>query len=132
MKPLLILSLVFLAACISQKTKERHLAPKISVNDSTQYELLVFDPGFVSWYALKNSNTLARNKEYYHNWNIQYVSEWNNKVISSRHSGIYGQPIEYHSNEDYPFEIEHKLFYYFQYVEHELGIPLLKNGPKVF
>lgn len=30
--------------------------------------------------------------------------------------------------EDYPFEIEHKLFYYFQFVEKKLNIPIL-SGP---
>jgi hypothetical protein len=108
------------------------MAPKIAVNDSTEYELIVFDPGFESWYALRNSAVQAKSKEYYHSWNIQYVSEWNNRVMTSRHSGIYGSQIDYRSNEDYPFEIEHKLFYYFQYVEHELHIPLLRNGPKVY
>lgn len=132
MKLLLILSIVIFAACTSQKSGERHLSPRIEINDSTQYELLVFDSGFENWYALRNSKVQERSKEYYHSWNIQYVSEWNNRVRSSRHSQIYGQPIDYHPNEDYPLEIEHKLFYYFQYVEHELGIPLLTNGPSVF
>jgi hypothetical protein len=132
MKLLLILSIVLFAACTSQKSGKMHRSPRIEVNDSTEYELIVFDNGFESWYALHNSEVQARSKEYYHNWNIQYVSEWNYRVNTSRHSEIYGQPIDYHSNENYPFEIEHKLFYYFQYVEHELGIPLLLNGPKVF
>lgn len=132
MRLLLILSIVLFTACTSQKSGKRHMAPKISVNDSTEYELIVFDPGFESWYALRNSAVQAKSKEYYHSWNIQYVNEWNNRVMTSRHSEIYGGQIDYRSNEDYPFEIEHKLFYYFQYVEHELHIPLLRNGPKVY
>jgi len=132
MKILLFVSLVLFAACTSQKTVNRHQSPRIAVNDSTQYELIVFDTGFDSWYATKNSEAQARSKEYYHSWNIQYVSEWNNRVTTSRHSDLYGSPIDYRPNEIYPFEIEHKLFYYFQYVEHVLRIPLLRNGPAVF
>lgn len=105
-------------------------APKIKTDDSTEYELLVFDNGFESWYILHNSPALSRSIDYYHDWNTQYVQEWNNRVISSQHSEIFGDPIDYDYNVHYPFEIEHKLFYYFQYVEQVLKIHLLKDSPR--
>ena len=37
--------------------------------------------------------------------------------------------IGYEPNVDYGFKLNHKLFYYFQYVEHKLRIPILSNGP---
>ncbi len=117
MKYLAFIILVFIAGCTAQKTVQKSSAPKITDKDSTEYELLVFDPGFESWYIMKNSPTLARGKNYYHTWNMLYVQEWNDRIISSRHSGIFGEKIDYVFNVDYPFEIEHKLFYYFQYVE---------------
>lgn len=131
MKQLILLLTKLLAACSTQKLAKKH-PPEISGKDSTEYELLVFDPEFESWYAIHNSDVQAKSKEYYHSWNIQYVNEWNYRVTTSRHSGLYGQPINYDANADYPFEIEHKLFYYFQYVQHVLHIPLLRNGPHVF
>ena len=121
--------MIIFAACSTQKVAKKQ-APRIEVNDSTQYELLVFDTEFETWYTLKNSPASSRSKDYYHNWNIQYVQEWNNRVTTSHNSQIYGGPIDYHASEDYPFEIEHKLFYYFQFVEQELKIPLLPNSPR--
>ncbi len=131
MKYLAFIIVVFIAGCTSQKTAQKLSVPKITDKDSTEYELLVFDPGFESWYIMKNSPTLARGKNYYHTWNMLYVQEWNDRIISSRHSGIFGEKIDYVFNVDYPFEIEHKLFYYFQYVEQVLHVRILKNGPPV-
>lgn len=129
MTKLIFLFMILITACSTQKITKNQ-APRIEVNDSTQYELLVFDNEFESWYAMKNSPASSRSKDYYHNWNIQYIHAWNNRVSTSRNSNIYGGTIDYHANEDYPVEIEHKLFYYFQYVEQVLKIPLLPNSPR--
>lgn len=129
MKYAVLIFAVIIAGCTSQKTVQKSGTPKITGKDSTEYELLVFDTQFESWYAMKNSPALSRSKTYYHNWNTQYVQEWNNRVMTSRHSDLYGDRIDYDFNVDYPFEIEHKLFYYFQYVEQVLHVPLLKTSP---
>jgi hypothetical protein len=131
MKYTVFIFALIIANCTTQKTVQKSTAPKITSEDSIHYELLVFDTGFDSWYVLKNSPALTHSKDYYHNWNIQYVQEWNNKVMSSRHSEIYGDRIDYDFNVDYPFEIEHKLFYYFQYVEQVLHVSILKSGPPI-
>lgn len=131
MKNAVFIIAIIIAGCTVQKTTQKKITPQITGKDSTEYELIVLDPGFESWYTFKNSPALYRSKAYYHDWNLQYVQEWNNKVISSRHSELYGDKIDYDFNVDYPFEIEHKLFYYFQYVEQVLHIPILKQGPQV-
>lgn len=129
LRQLSFILLIITAACTSQKVAHKSPAPKIKGEDSTEYELLVFDVGFESWYDFHNSPALSRSKTYYHDWNIQYVQEWNNRVISSRHSELFGDRIDYDFDVDYPYEIEHKLFYYFQYVEQVLKVHLLKNSP---
>ncbi len=131
MKNAILILAVIMACCTSQKTAQKSLTPKINTKDSAEYELLVLDPGFESWYTVKNSPALSRSKSYYHNWNILYVQEWNNRVMSPRHPEIFGNRIDYDFNVDYPFEIEHKLFYYFQYVEQVLHVRILVNGPPV-
>jgi hypothetical protein len=131
MKNILFIFALILSACTVQKSAQKSGVPKINGKDSTEYELLVLDPGFESWYILKNSPSLSRSKIYYHNWNTLYVEEWNNRVMSSRHSEIFGERIDYDFNVDYPFEIEHKLFYYFQYVEQVLHVRILMNGPPI-
>ncbi|HHU95776.1 MAG: DUF6146 family protein [Bacteroidota bacterium] len=99
------------------------------LEDSISYELIVLDPGFESWYLLHGTPTKYRSQSYYENWNHRYVSEWNHKATSpGKHS--FFQPIHgYEQGVDYGFELNHKLFYYFQYVERELKIPILVNRP---
>ena len=127
----LAIILLFLSvACASQKAAQKSHAPKIKADDSLEYELLVFDVEFDSWYLLKNSPALSRSKSYYHDWNVRYVNEWNYKIFASRHNEIFGDLIDYHFEVDYPYEIEHKLFYYFQFVEQVLKIPILKYSPQ--
>ena len=129
-----VILLLIIAACSVKQPLHKVSAPEItsddSTKDSTEYELIVFDTGFETWYLMKNSPALSRSIEYYKSWNRQYVMEWNYKSGSSRYSSFFGEPINYDPQEDYPFEIEHKLFYYFQYVEKELKIPILEGGPR--
>lgn len=128
-KMLPFILLIIAVACSVKQPQQKAVAPEITSDaDSTQYELIVFDTGFESWYLLKNSPAMARNIEYYRNWNRQYVTEWNLKSRTVRYARFFGEPINYDMWEEYPFEIEHKLFYYFQYVEKELKIPILPSG----
>ena len=119
---------LMIAACGSQRSLHKASAPEITPDDSTEYELLVFDQGFETWYLLKPSPALDHGIEYYKNWNSQYVNEWNYRSGTSR---FFGSPINYDRNENYPIEIEHKLYYYFQYVEQELNIPILRGKTRV-
>jgi hypothetical protein len=127
----LLLPFVFallLAACSVQKPVKQLSTPEIKPEDSTEYELIVFDPGFETWYLLKKSPAMDHSIDYYKNWNMQYVQAWNN---SSGMRNLFGSPINYEYREKYPFELEHKLYYYFQYVENELKIPILNPGSQV-
>ncbi len=96
--------------------------------DSLAYELIILDPGFDTWYLLHNSPVWYHSQEYYENWNLRYVSAWNSKTVSSRHSRFFESYIDYLPHIDYGFELNHKLFYYFQYVEQVLKVPILEEG----
>jgi len=115
---------LMIAACSSNRHIHRASAPEIAADDSTEYELIVFDQGFETWYLMKSSPAMDHSIQYYKNWNRQYVNEWNYRAGTSR---FFNSTIDYDPNENYPFEIEHKLYYYFQYVEQELGIPILRG-----
>ena len=115
---------LMMAACGSQKSIHHTSAPEITPDDSTEYELIVFDSGFETWYQMKPSPATDHSIQYYKNWNSQYVNEWNYRSGTSR---FFSSSINYDPNENYPLEIEHKLYYYFQYVEQELGIPILRG-----
>lgn len=97
--------------------------------DSVEYELIVFDTGFETWYMLQNSPVRYRSQQYYESWNRQYVSQWNYLATQPRRRSFFQSIIGYEPGVDYGFELNHKLFYYFQYVERVLRIPILSNRP---
>jgi hypothetical protein len=98
--------------------------------DSVEYELIVFDSGFESWYLTRSKPANYHEQSWYEQWNRRYVQSWNNHNIGSRYSQLIDGMINYEPNIDYGPEINHKLFYYFMYVEHELGTPIIPNGPR--
>jgi hypothetical protein len=133
MKKMLLLFAVtsFLAACSGPKgmVKIEPNGTEVAEEDSVTYELIVFDQGFETWYLLHNSPARYRSQHYYENWNRQYVSEWNYLATQPRRRSFFQSIIGYEPGVDYGFALNHKLFYYFQYVEQVVRIPILRNGP---
>ena len=121
----------FLATCSGPKgmVKIEPDGNKAAQEDSVEYELLVFDSGFETWYMLQNSPARYRSQQYYENWNRQYVSQWNYLATQPRRRSFFQSIVGYEPGVDYGFELNHKLFYYFQYVEQVLRIPILSNRP---
>jgi hypothetical protein len=120
-----------MAACSTQKglvTVKSNIAES-SVDDSLEYHLETFDGKFESWYQLHNSPAMYRSQQYYENWNRQYVSAWNFNAMSERKNSFFEPIVGYEYTVDYGFEINHELFYYFQYVEHVLKIQIMPGGP---
>lgn len=70
-----------------------------------------------------------RSQQYYEGWNQQYVAQWNYLAVQSQKRRFFQSIIGYEPGVDYGFELNHKLFYYFQYVEKVLRIPILPNPP---
>lgn len=101
----------------------------IKQNDE-QYEVMVLDAGFETWFATAWSPAKDRSQEYYASWNQQYVTEWNFKANRAQNANFFQNQIQYDQTEDYGIAVERKLFYYFRWVETELGIPILRNSPK--
>lgn len=123
--------LVFLAgACtLHRKTSGIQIQNQESEQkDSTEYELVIFDPGFESWFVSHSRPSWYHSPEYYKNWNQQYVTAWNAKAMSPRYSRFFESTIGWDPFVDYGLELNHRLFYYFQYVEKELKIPILPPG----
>lgn len=134
MKHLFILLVIFLFvwACSAPKgTVKVEKSEPVEAIDSLEYGVETFDSKFESWYALQNSPATYRSEEYYKNWNKQYVLAWNYKANSGNKSSFFEPIVGYNSTEDYGFDVNHKLFYYFQYVENVLKIEIMRGGPKV-
>lgn len=97
--------------------------------DQEEYELIVLDPGFETWFLTTWSPAQDRSIEYYALWNQRYVTEWNYKATQPRSSIFFDNMIYYDPNIKYGIEVERKLYYYFRWVDTKLGIPILDTRP---
>ena len=130
----LFMALLFFAGCATnQAISIRKSADETATDkDSTSYELIVLDNGFESWYLAHAKPVNYHDQNYYEYWNRQYVQAWNTHNLGSHYSRLLDGIIDYDPETDYGQEINHKLFYYFMYVENVLRIPIIPNGPKIF
>jgi len=125
--------LLLLFSCSSQKKaiREESKSDNEKVVESVEYGMKTVDTKFASWYLENNDQNLYRSQKYYEDWNIKYVTVWNRRVLSSQRSRIFESSIEYSPSIDYGFDLNHQLFYYFQYVENVLKIKIMQGGPKL-
>ena len=102
-------------------------------DDSIKYELETFDTRFETWFKLHDNPALYHSETYYATWNRQYVDAWNYNAGDPSKSDFFEPIVGYDPGVDYGFDLNHKLFYYFMYVEHVLKIPILPGGgPKTY
>ncbi len=91
---------------------------KAEDNDSIEYELIVLDPGFDFWFSSVSKGEWYYSQSYLENWNRQLVSDWNSQVgLRGRRGCIPEIHIHYDSHIDYGKSLNHKLFYYFRFVQ---------------
>ena len=124
--------ILLIAACSTQKglVEIKNNTAESTVEDSLEYELETFDGRFETWYQMHNNPSTYRSQQYYENWNRQYISAWNYNALNRRKNSFFEPIVGYEFTVDYGFELNHKLFYYFQYVEQVLKIQIMPGGPK--
>ncbi len=125
------LLIMLFGAC---QTSNRMLAVKdknlIDIKqDKDEYELLVLDPGFETWFQATWGPAKDRSLAYYRSWNQRYVIDWNYKATHPHTFDLFDNTIQYDPNIDYGLPVERKLFYYFRWVETQLNIPILDSPP---
>lgn len=128
----LIGGLFIIAACSTQKgvVKVKVSVDENAIVDSVEYEMETFDSKFESWYRMYKSPAMYRSQSYYESWNKQYVTAWNINSMNPRKSSFFEPIIGYEPTVDYGFDLNHELFYYFQYVENVLKIQIMPGGSK--
>jgi hypothetical protein len=125
-------AIILIWACSTQKKAvEVEKTKPVAKVDSVEYDIEMFDSKFETWYLTNKKSSVNRSLQYYENWNKKYVVAWNHKSIEMGKGSFFAPIVGYHSREEYGFELNHKLFYYFQYVENVLNIQIMPNGPKV-
>jgi len=105
--------------------KTEKIELKATDQDSTEYDLIIMDSGFQSWFDANHRPIWYYSKDYLATWNYQYVIAWNAKVRSpsmqNRPDNPFIQEIDYLPNIDYGIELNYKLYYYFKYIEDTWG-----------
>lgn len=122
-----------LLACASQEKTSKYyerdtnkVTDAESVDsDSVKYELIIFEPGFESWFITRNLKAAAHSENYYKHWNQIYVSEWNRLYLSGH--PLLDNQIYYDPFVDYGFDINYKLYYYFLFVEDKYNITIVRR-----
>jgi hypothetical protein len=127
MKKLLIPLFILLLAwsCSPSQKATSSAKPPIIKNDSTEYEIIVMDPGFEHWYLLNFSQTKDFSNLYYQGKNHVGVSNWNGYFTSNRYPRTIDSSIDYDYSVDYGIEVNRKLYWYFKYIEDTFKIRLL-------
>jgi hypothetical protein len=121
--------LLIISTDISGQEKKNRIkvSPDTVAVDSTEYELLIFDPGFDSWLATKPSVNFY-SKSYYESWNRLYVMEWNSRYMARKpRDVIFETWIDYDPKVDYGLDLNYRLFYYFRYFEETNKLKLVNS-----
>lgn len=90
--------------------------------DSMEYELIIMDPGFYSWYAGRNLGEGYYTLLYLENWNRQLTIQWNSTLFSGRRGCSPEVYLDYDSNINYGLTLNHELYHYFWYVQDQCRI----------
>lgn len=88
-------------------------------SDSTEYEIIIIEPGFSFWLASIAKPEGYYSQSYLENRNQIYVSNWNQRAMQPlRYNGnLYEMRIDYNSFIDYGYEVNYKLYNYFVYFQ---------------
>ncbi|MCD6331818.1 MAG: hypothetical protein J7L89_00945 [Bacteroidales bacterium] len=95
---------------------------QLVAKDSTEYELLIIDPGFDQWFITHRKPVWYYSHDYLRTKNLFYVTGWNEKVRDTRYqmrhpNNPFILQIDYRPQIDYGLELDWKLFHYFRYIE---------------
>lgn len=134
MKSFLIIFVLscLLFACSSQKASvsdpESSQKVNVETTDSTEYELVVFDARFESFLVSQPYPKNYYSNDYYANWNYRYCVEWNIRHSDPlRYGDFYETNIPYDQTVDYGLDFNFTLYQYFQFIDKEYGIVLIRR-----
>jgi hypothetical protein len=92
-------------------------------SDTTEYEVVIFDPDFDIWFATNSRPISYYDEGYLKNWNERLVQQWNS--FSSSRGRFDCRPmtyLDYDSSIDYGKELNYRLFYYFRFMQERCRI----------
>lgn len=100
--------------------------PVVIANDSLEYEITIIDPGFTTYL-----NSIARPRGYHSLAYLEirnrfYVPIWNTRVNNPGlyNPAIYENSIDYDPHVNYGYEVNYKLFNYFEFAQRKYRMVL--------
>ena len=121
---LIVIICVVLCNCASPKTaignapESTEKADTVRIaNDSSTYELIIFDTGFHSFLA-QQAPRGHYSQSYLESHNHRDVVCYNSRVTNPNYSpDLYPRQIDYDPGVDYGYEVNYLLYYYFRFFE---------------
>lgn len=103
------------------------------VDDSTEYEIIIIDPGFDFWLKSVAKPEWYYSQSFLESRNQIYVTEWNIRATQPQRydPGLYEMQINYDPNIDYGLEVNYKLYYYFIYFQRKYNQRLGPFVPRI-
>jgi hypothetical protein len=92
--------------------------------DTTEYQIVITDIGFDTWYLTHYSGVKDYSNEYYRFKDLVAVASWNDYYRTGKYSRYIDSSIDYRPDIDYGIEVNRKLYWYFLYVKSEYRIHL--------
>jgi len=121
---ILVFGILIILGCSSNKSLVT-IEEADQASDSTEYELIVTEPGFESWFVTNRKPIWFYEENYYKHFNQMYTNEWNHRVRSIQYDIPYDELIDYSSTINYGKEVEHKMYWYFQFMMDKYNFKLL-------
>jgi hypothetical protein len=128
MKPYFIIAAlaIIIASCSTQqKTSGTAGIKEVKEGDSTEYGIVILDPGFDYWYQTHFSTAMDRDNEIYRMYNRTGVMNWNDYFTRGKYRNIIENQLNYDYSIDYGIEVNRKLYWYFKFLEEKYKIRLL-------
>jgi len=130
-----LVPIALISILVSSCTPSRHISKSVKPQkielipddqDSTEYDLIIIEPGFQPWFDMNRKPEWYYSKDYLANWNYQYVVAWNARfrdLYSTQNltDNPFILEIDYRPNVDYGLDLNYKLYHYFKYVEATWG-----------
>lgn len=119
---------VFFWACGSSniENKPPKEEPVVIANDSLEYEITIIDIGFNAYLSSIAKPPGFYNQVYLEQKNRNYVVTWNYRArnVPRFNEEVYQNHIDYNPNIDYGYDVNYKLFNYFQFAQRKYRMSL--------
>ena len=119
---IVLLAGILFFGCASTHLVRQKVGDNIVLDDGQEeYELIIIDPGFQTWFASRAKPINYYSLSYYESQNKRYVSTWNELFSAYGGRSPFENRIDYEFNKNYGLELNYQLFWCFKYIESLYG-----------